>query len=67
VITAVTVSVVAVIFAAFVPSALSLVVRYRRASGLERQQLKWFALAAVLAGAFLVGSFVIEGLLGDTV
>jgi len=67
VITAVTVSVVAVIFAAFALSALSLVVRYRRASGLERQQLKWFASAAVLAGAFLVGSFVIEGLLGDTV
>src|SRR5215204_7067477 len=38
VITAVTVSVVAVIFAAFALSALSLVVRYRRASGLERQQ-----------------------------
>src|SRR5215203_491846 len=67
VITAVTVSVVAVIFAAFALSALSLVVRYRRASGLERQQLKWFASAAVLAGAVLVGSFVIEGLLGDTV
>jgi len=67
VITAVTVSVVAVIFAAFALSALSLVVRYRRASGLERQQLKWFASAAVLAGAVLVGSFVIGALLGDTV
>jgi hypothetical protein len=67
VITAVTASVVAVIFAAFVLSALSLVVRYRRASGLERQQLKWVALAAVLAGAFVAGSLVIEGLLGDTV
>ena len=29
-------------------SALSLVVRYRGASGVERQQLKWFAFAAVL-------------------
>jgi hypothetical protein len=67
VITAVTVSVVAVIFAAIVLSALSLIVRYRLASGLERQQLKWFALAAVLTGAFVVGSIVIEGLLGDTV
>jgi hypothetical protein len=49
-----TVAVVSVIFAAFVLSALSLVMRYRRASGVERQQLKWFAFAAVLNGAFIV-------------
>jgi hypothetical protein len=34
-----------VLFAAIILSALSLVVRYYRASGVERQQLKWFALA----------------------
>ncbi|MDQ3863592.1 MAG: hypothetical protein M3317_08850 [Actinomycetota bacterium] len=44
-----------VIFGVFAPSALSLVVRYRRASGVERQQLKWFAFAAVLVALFLVG------------
>jgi hypothetical protein len=54
-ITAVTVAAASVIFAAFALSALSLVVRYRRAIGVERQQLKWFALAAVVAAAFLVG------------
>ncbi len=37
-----------VISAATVPSALSLVSRYRRAGRVERQQLKWFAFAAVL-------------------
>jgi hypothetical protein len=37
-----------VIFAAIVLSALSLVVRYRRAGGVERRQIKWFALAAVV-------------------
>jgi hypothetical protein len=39
------------IFAAIVISALSLVARYRRASGVERQQLNWFALAAVVAAS----------------
>jgi hypothetical protein len=74
-VTAITVAAVLVLFAAIVFSALSLVIRYRRASGLERQQLKWFALAAVLAGAFIVGrplSFFVGQLLsldpqfGDT-
>jgi len=51
----VTVSAASMIFAAFVLSALSLVARYRRASGIERQQLKWFALAAVLAASNFVG------------
>ena len=35
----------------FVLSALSMVVRFRRSTGEERQQLKWFAAAAVLLGA----------------
>jgi hypothetical protein len=42
------VAVVMVIVAASILSALSLVVRYRGADGVERQQLKWFALAAAL-------------------
>jgi hypothetical protein len=74
-VTTITVAAVLVLFAAIVFSALSLVVRYRRASGLERQQLKWFALAAVLGGASVVGqvlSFFVAQLLsldpqlGDT-
>jgi hypothetical protein len=43
------------IFSVFAISALSLMVRYRGASGVERQQLKWFVFAAVLAACFLVG------------
>ncbi len=49
------VAAVFVIFGVFALSALSLVVRYRGAGGVERQQLKWFAFAAVLAALFLVG------------
>ena len=54
-ITTTTVAAVFVSFAAFALSALSLVVRYRRASGVERHQLKWVALAAVVGASFLVG------------
>src|SRR5215207_6113093 len=50
-----TFAVVYVIFTAILLSALSIVVRYRRAGGAERQQLKWFALAAVLIGAVTAG------------
>jgi hypothetical protein len=35
-------------------SGLSLLLRFRRARGVERQQLKWFAYAAALLGVFLV-------------
>jgi signal transduction histidine kinase len=48
-------SVVLVIFATLALSAFSLLFRYRRAGGVERQQLKWVAFAAVLAASFLVG------------
>jgi hypothetical protein len=44
-----------VVFAAIVVSALSLVVRYRHAAGIQRQQLKWLAYAATLVGAWIVG------------
>src|SRR5215217_2319760 len=43
-----------IVFSSVILSALSLVVRYHRASGVERQQLKWFALAAVLVGGLIV-------------
>jgi len=55
VITAITILVATVIFASIVLSAISLFFRYRRASGVERQQLKWFALAAVVIGVYIVG------------
>ena len=53
------VAAVLVTFGAFAVSALSLVVRYRGASGVERQQLKWFAYAAVLGASFLVAQQLI--------
>ena len=57
---------VLVIFAAVILSALSLVVRYHWASGVERQQLKWFALAAVGIGGLIVADQLsLDRLLGD--
>jgi hypothetical protein len=50
----ITVSAVFIIFATIALSALSLLVRYRRASGVERQQLKWVAFSAVLAASTLM-------------
>jgi hypothetical protein len=66
-----TISVVAVVvatalFASVFLSALSLVVRYRRASGVERQQLRWLAGAAVLVGVYIVGGLLgLERLAGE--
>ena len=56
-----------VLFSSIILSALSLVVRYHWASGVERQQLKWVA----LAGVFVVGLIVadqlrLDRLLGGT-
>ena len=45
---------------AILASVASLVVRYRRAVGEERQQLKWVALGVVLLGLGVVGSAVWE-------
>jgi len=57
-----------VILATFILSAISLVVRYRGARGTERQQLKWFALAAALAAFVFVGESMLgsERVLGET-
>jgi hypothetical protein len=58
----VTITVSASVFATFsaiAVSALSLVARYRRARGVERQQLKWFAFAAALAAFTLMGQQLI--------
>jgi hypothetical protein len=57
---AVTVFVATPVLASIVLSAISLIFRYRRASGIERQQLKWFALAAVVIGIYTIAG----GLLG---
>ena len=54
---------VAVIFIAILLSALSIIFRYRRAGGAERQQLKWFALAAGLVGAVITGYLLFLDLL----
>ena len=51
---------VLVLFFATILSALSLVARFRRASGVQRQQIKWFAYAASLLGLHLV----LAGVLG---
>jgi len=55
------------IFTVYVLSTISLVVRYRRAGGIERQQLKWFALAAVLGLLVFLGGEMLsfDRLLGE--
>ncbi len=52
----------------FIASALSMIVRYRRSIGEERQQIKWFAAAAVLLAVVFASSFVIPwGIVQDLV
>jgi NO-binding membrane sensor protein with MHYT domain len=43
-----------------VASAVSLVLRYRRSGGEERQQIKWIALAASVVGLAFVGAMACE-------
>jgi signal transduction histidine kinase len=43
----------------FVASVISLVIRFRRAEGLRRQQLKWFVFAAALSGVAMPLSFAL--------
>ena len=60
------IAVVMVLIIASGLSALSLVVRYRGASGVERQQLKWFAFAAVLLVAIPISDMLgLRRLLGN--
>jgi hypothetical protein len=62
----------AVTIIAFVVAAASLVVRFRRARGIERQQLQWVALATVVLtlltvvvlGALALGAFALAPLAG---
>ena len=49
---------VLILFGAIGISALSLVFRYRGATGVERQQIKWFAFAATLLSGYLVLTFL---------
>ena len=46
---------------------VSVVIRFRRAEGVERQQIKWLAFAACLAVALFVPGAVIGGLWSDDV
>jgi signal transduction histidine kinase len=50
---------VSLMIATLLAAAASLVLRYRRACGVERQQLKWFALAAGFAAVVLPVSFAL--------
>jgi hypothetical protein len=56
----------AIVLAGLVVAAGSLVVRYRRAKGMERQQLRWLALAATVAAVALVVA-VAAAVLGGSV
>jgi hypothetical protein len=53
------------VFAAALAGVVSLVVRFRRAHGIERQQLRWVAWAACLLVAFTLGGDLASGLLGS--
>jgi signal transduction histidine kinase len=44
----------------FVVSVASMVVRFRRSRGVERQQLKWFAFAATLLAGYFVVAAILE-------
>jgi signal transduction histidine kinase len=50
---------ISLMIATLLAAAASLVFRFRRARGVERQQLKWFALAAVFAAVVLPVSFAL--------
>ncbi|HEX6538921.1 MAG TPA: sensor histidine kinase [Candidatus Dormibacteraeota bacterium] len=50
-----------------VTATVSLVIRYRRAGGEERQQLKWFAFAAVTTIVFVAAAFLLTIVLPQSV
>ncbi len=57
VISAVVIGAVLIVFAAIILSTVSLVFRFHRAAGVERQQKKWFAYAATFLGAYVMLNF----------
>jgi signal transduction histidine kinase len=46
----------------FVLAVVSMIIRFRRSRGVERQQLKWFAFAVVVLVTYFVVTAVLEGL-----
>jgi len=60
------VSVLILVLPLMLLSVVSLFVRLRRSSGIERQQLKWFAYAAALLATDLLASNALAVLLGGT-
>jgi hypothetical protein len=56
------VAAVAIVLASVLAGAVSLLLRFRRARGVERLQLRWLALAAGLAGSLLLVTLVAGGL-----
>ncbi len=48
-----------------IAAAVSIVVRFRRSGGIERQQLKWFTAAAALLVVDFVLSFALSGVIGE--
>jgi hypothetical protein len=56
------VAAIVVVLASVLVGAVSLLLRFRRARGVERQQLRWLTLAAALAGSLLLVTVVAGGL-----
>jgi hypothetical protein len=51
---------VGMLLAALLVSAFSVIIRYRRSAGVERQQMKWFAYGASLFGILLIVELILN-------